>query len=1705
MSPRVKSFPVPWKSRLVIDLAEMWVLDGWLGWSTIDEEIQIAAWLSDAHCEGISVTAAKLVELANDITLLRGGSDSSPSSRATLSSAYNRFLYSEAHILWPVLVEHFAVQLAHLQRIHDNTIHTISSYVGASQENIDELMVDHDDAITKYYLPSKQEFEDFLISVNQAWVGYEGAISAIKGQHSDNPLQISQPEVPQVYINATTRVTIPCFNDYASPLTITSVGSGSGLGGILFSPGGGGTIGSGQEGNVLVDISVPANWFTMNTGDSQEVSLQVPLTWTVGTESFNRIFDIRVLVSSKGKFEKVVADKNLFKPGEIANLTAQFSGEIGTGSYIVVGTLLKPDGNRAALSWGIQEQGTAHLAFQIPSTPCGGFGVRVFLYEQLGEIIIPETIINHVFYVVPQVRGNLSALNISDVLVIYPSADAEAAYDIQGVLGIPNDRMLVVENYSVAYLEQQAQSHDTILIGGHIANPLVGKLTQQGKIVGTIGSDGDAIIEVVPLAFGQKEAVIIAGWRLMDTQVAGIGFLDTWRKVNWTLTVNISPSGSGTVTKNPNKNTYCPDEQVILTASPNLGYTFTTWSGDATGSANSTTITMNGNKNVTANFSQVNYTLNLSKTGNGSVKVNGTLQSLPWSSQFASGTQVQLEAVPDTGWSFSNWSGDLSGTQNPVTINMNGPKNITANFSGSNGTATRNLPDCYTPSFPLSVTITVSPSGTTQSYTVEDVTPNGWTVTNINESGQWDNITKKVKWFFVDHNTRTLTYQVTPPSGETGTKTFSGTASFDGVNIPVGGDSSIETGSCFYHPADTDHDWRITGNELTAYASAWKKGQNQDPGSYVSNAGMLWKKGETYHYSGGDPPGCWVSGGSSTQSQRNIHVYKATGIFVTGNSTATRDLPDCYTPSVPLTVTIIVTPSGTTEAYTVEDAPPDGWTGININENGEWDNVNKKVKWFFIDHSTRTLTYEVTPPTGETETKTFSGTASFDGTSVSIGGDLSFGKCVISETISTPSTPSGPTSGTIGTSYSYSTGGSSSSLTHPVKYRFDWGDGTYSNWLPVGTTGASKSWSLAGSYTVKAQAQCATDTVAVSNWSSGLTVTISVRPGGKTDILWRNKSTGQNVVWLMDGVNYGSYAWLSEVADLNWEIFGTGDFNGDGKTDILWRNKSTGQNVVWFMNGATYSSYAELLQVPDTNWQIVGTGDFNGNGKTDILWRNKSTGQNVVWLMNGTTYSSYAELYQVTDTNWQIVGTGDFNSDGKVDILWRNKSTGQNVIWFMNGATYGSYAELPRVTDTNWEIVGTGDFNGDGKTDILWRNKTTGQNVLWFMNGITYSDYAELLQVTDTNWQIVGTGDFNCDGKTDILWRNKTTGQNVVWFMNGITYRGYAELLKVTDSNWQIVGIFTSAIPQQYTLTTSINPSGAGTVSGAGTYDQGTDVRVTATPNPGYTFSSWSGDASGNSNPITITMDRNKNITANFALISGAILEVHIISDGTGADFQQCFTPNEKYDFLSTDLFALLYVKISNVPISFTISYSFYKPDGSLFSSSGNLSMTNWRYNYVCIFPKLEIVGKPPASIPGTWRADYYYNDGTTTFSGSEYFTIQSGTYVYPPTVPTPISPANRSIFTHYPRTTKLNWNPSDGTQPITYSVEVQYTWCGDFNEFGSWTEGRYNLAATSGEINNTEYTFNFVGAQPGRWRVKAKNSYGESGWSEWWYFRFTQ
>jgi hypothetical protein len=192
------------------------------------------------------------------------------------------------------------------------------------------------------------------------------------------------------------------------------------------------------------------------------------------------------------------------------------------------------------------------------------------------------------------------------------------------------------------------------------------------------------------------------------------------------------------------------------------------------------------------------------------------------------------------------------------------------------------------------------------------------------------------------------------------------------------------------------------------------------------------------------------------------------------------------------------------------------------------------------------------------------------------------------------------------------------------------------------------------------------------------------------------------------------------------------DFNGDGKADILWQNNSTGQRLIWLMNGTVHQSNVSLGTVP-TQWSIAGSGDFNGDGKADILWQNTSIGQRIIWLMNGTAHQSTVSLGTVP-TQWSIVGSSDFNGDGKADILWQNSSTGQRIIWLMNGTAHQSTVSLGTVP-TQWSIAGSGDFNGDGRADILWQNSSTGQRIIWLMNGTAHQSTVSLGTV-GTFWSI---------------------------------------------------------------------------------------------------------------------------------------------------------------------------------------------------------------------------------------------------------------------------------------------------------------------------------------------------------------------------------
>jgi hypothetical protein len=316
------------------------------------------------------------------------------------------------------------------------------------------------------------------------------------------------------------------------------------------------------------------------------------------------------------------------------------------------------------------------------------------------------------------------------------------------------------------------------------------------------------------------------------------------------------------------------------------------------------------------------------------------------------------------------------------------------------------------------------------------------------------------------------------------------------------------------------------------------------------------------------------------------------------------------------------------------------------------------------------------------------------------------------------------------------------------------------------STGASAAWLMNGTATLSSA-------ITYPNAGYSVTHTGDLSGDGKTDLLWRS-SAGATVAWLMNGTTYSSYATL--LTDPNWVVQRVADFNGDGKADLLWHNAATGQTAIWLMNGLATTSSAVILT--SSSWSVIQVADLNGDGKADLIWRNSASGQVAAWLMNGTSASSSVTL--LSDPNWTVTRTGDFNGDGKADLLWRNATTGATAIWLMNGLAATSSAVV--FTSTAWQVTHVGDFDGNGKADLVWRNASTGQTAVWLMNGTATASSATVL--TDVNWSVTHVGDFDGNGTSDLVWRNSASGQTLVWLMNGTAYSSFGSIL--TDPNWAV-------------------------------------------------------------------------------------------------------------------------------------------------------------------------------------------------------------------------------------------------------------------------------------------------------------------------------
>jgi len=201
---------------------------------------------------------------------------------------------------------------------------------------------------------------------------------------------------------------------------------------------------------------------------------------------------------------------------------------------------------------------------------------------------------------------------------------------------------------------------------------------------------------------------------------------------------------------------------------------------------------------------------------------------------------------------------------------------------------------------------------------------------------------------------------------------------------------------------------------------------------------------------------------------------------------------------------------------------------------------------------------------------------------------------------------------------------------------------------------------------------------------------------GRTDLIWRQASTGAFVAWLMNGTTTLAETVIGSDGGGAWELVPTAadyDANADGVTDLIWREKSTGAHVGWLMNvtDATAVYPAFVLPAGGAGQSLMATGRFDSDGISDLVWRDPTTGTVSVGMVafDPATNTATAALRPLIAPNPSktVVQTIDF---WRNSLIWRHLESGIYSQWRLQdgrradgrglggGPTFDLVLRLPR-------------------------------------------------------------------------------------------------------------------------------------------------------------------------------------------------------------------------------------------------------------------------------------------------------------------------------------------------------------------------------------------------------------------------------------------
>ncbi len=284
-------------------------------------------------------------------------------------------------------------------------------------------------------------------------------------------------------------------------------------------------------------------------------------------------------------------------------------------------------------------------------------------------------------------------------------------------------------------------------------------------------------------------------------------------------------------------------------------------------------------------------------------------------------------------------------------------------------------------------------------------------------------------------------------------------------------------------------------------------------------------------------------------------------------------------------------------------------------------------------------------------------------------------------------------------------------------------------------------------------------------------------------------------------------------------------------------------------------------------------------------------------------FNCHDQFYIDVDDITLLKTSGKVSKD-TYTVYRKNVATGSQTTLSsnVNGMSYN---------DSGWGSVSAGQYK--------WGVKTNGTSDIFWSNAITKQEIIETYNVTVTatptaGGTVSGGGTYD-EGTSATVTATPNAGYHFVnWKEGSNVVSTSASYTFTVTSNRNLVAYFELSPVPTYNVTVTANPTAGGTVSGGGTYDEGTSVTVTAAPNAGYHFVNWkegSNVVSTNSS-YTFTVTSNRNLVAYFELSPVPTYNVTVTANPTaggivsgggtydeGTTATVTATPNAGYHFVN--------------------------------------------------------------------------------------------------------------------------------------------------------------------------------------------------------------